>query len=194
MAQVENVTTAKPKIDGAIYSAPKGTALPTDAKTALNVAFKPLGYISEDGLKNKNSPKSDSIKAWGGDTVATVQTEKEDTFSYTLIEALNVEVLKEVYGADNVTGTLKTGITVKANSKELIEHPVVIDMTVRDGVFKRIVIPQGKYLKLEIFLITTLMLLDLRLLLLVYQIKLATLTTTTYSIQLFNSNDPVNIK
>ena len=49
MAQVENVTTAKPKIDGAIYSAPKGTALPTDAKTALNVAVKPLGYISEDG-------------------------------------------------------------------------------------------------------------------------------------------------
>lgn len=144
MAQVENVTTAKPKIDGAIYSAPKGTALPTDAKTALNAAFKPLGYISEDGLKNKNSPKSDSIKAWGGDTVATVQTEKEDTFSYTLIEALNIEVLKEVYGADNVTGTLQTGITVKANSKELIEHPVVIDMTVRDGVFKRIVIPQGK--------------------------------------------------
>lgn len=32
MAQVENVTTAKPKIDGAIYSAPKGTPLPTDAK------------------------------------------------------------------------------------------------------------------------------------------------------------------
>lgn len=56
MTQVENVTTAKPKIDGAIYSAPKGTALPTDAKTTLNVAFKPLGYISEDGLKNKNSP------------------------------------------------------------------------------------------------------------------------------------------
>lgn len=53
MAQVENVTTAKPKIDGAIYSAPKGTPLPTDAKTALNVAFKPLGYISDDGLKNK---------------------------------------------------------------------------------------------------------------------------------------------
>lgn len=144
MAQVENVTTAKPKIDGAIYSAPKGTTLPTDAKTALDAAFKPLGYVSEDGLTNSNSPSSDSIKAWGGDTVATVQTEKEDTFSYTLIEALNINVLKEVYGDDNVTGTLETGITVKANSKELLEHPVVIDMTLRDGVFKRIVIPYGK--------------------------------------------------
>ncbi|MFP7370916.1 phage tail protein [Lactococcus lactis] len=144
MAQVENVTTAKPKIDGAIYSAPKGTTLPTDAKTALDPAFKPLGYISEDGLKNKNSPKSDSIKAWGGDTVATVQTEKENTYSYTLIESLNINVLKEAYGDDNVTGTLETGITVKANSKELLEHPVVIDMTLRNGVYQRIVIEFGK--------------------------------------------------
>lgn len=61
-----------------------------------------------------------------------------------MIEALNINVLKEVYGDDNVTGTLETGITVKANSKELLEHPVVIDMTLRDGVFKRIVIPYGK--------------------------------------------------
>ena len=144
MAQVENVTTAKPKIDGAIYSAPKGTTLPTDAKTALDPAFKTLGYISEDGLTNSNSPKSDGIKAWGGDTVATVQTEKENKYSYTLIESLNINVLKEAYGDDNVTGTLETGITVKANSKELLEHPVVIDMTLRNGVYQRIVIEFGK--------------------------------------------------
>ena len=144
MAQVENVTTAKPKIDGAIYSAPKGTTLPTDAKAALDPAFKTLGYISEDGLTNSNSPKSDGIKAWGGDTVATVQTEKENTYSYTLIESLNINVLKEAYGDDNVTGTLETGITVKANSKELLEHPVVIDMTLRNGVYQRIVIEFGK--------------------------------------------------
>ena len=53
-------------------------------------------------------------------------------------------MLKEVYGADNVTGTLETGITVKANSKELEGHPVVIDMLLRDGTFQRTVIPQGK--------------------------------------------------
>ena len=144
MAQVDNVTTAKPNIDGAIYSAPKGTTLPTDSSTKLDVTFKPLGYVSEDGVTNSNSPSSDTIKAWGGDTVSTVQKEKEDTFKYTLIEALNIDVLKEVYGADNVSGTLADGITVKANSKELEGHPVVIDMLLRDGTFQRTVIPQGK--------------------------------------------------
>jgi len=144
MSNAKNVTTAKPKVGGAVYTAPIGTTLPTDATSELDSEFKGLGYISEDGMTNENTPESENIKAWGGDTVANVQTSKEDRFTYTLIEALNVNVLKQVFGEDNVTGDLETGITIKSNNKELQEHVVVIDMVLRGNVLKRIVIPAGK--------------------------------------------------
>ena len=86
MADVKKVTSAKPKIGGAIYSAPFGTTLPTDATTELNTAFKALGYISEDGLTNENTASTENIKAWGGDIVDNVKTEKKDKFTYKLIE------------------------------------------------------------------------------------------------------------
>ncbi len=142
--QPKYVTSAKPKVGGSIYSAPIGTALPTDATTALNTAFKCLGYVSDDGVQNSDDRKTTDIKSWGGDIVNSVQTEKTDTFKYTLIEALNVDVLKEIYGDSNVTGDLDTGITVKSNSTELDEHVIVIEMVLRNNVLKRIVLPSAK--------------------------------------------------
>lgn len=144
MSNTEFVTVSKPKKGGAVYRAPLGTTLPTDATTALDPAFASLGYISEDGLVNSNSPESDSIKAWGGDTVFTYQTGKEDTFQATFIEGLNIEVLKMIYGADNVTGTLDTGIAIKANADEQDGASYVIDMILRGGILKRVVIPEAK--------------------------------------------------
>ena len=144
MATVTNVSAAKPKVGGALYTAPLGTTLPTTADGNLATAFVCLGYISEDGLTNSNSPESDEVKAWGGDTVLTYQSSKEDTFSFTLIESLNVDVLKMVYGASNVSGTLSTGISIQANADEAAEACYVFEMVMRNNAIKRIVIPDAK--------------------------------------------------
>jgi hypothetical protein len=145
MANVaSNVSAGKPKTTGAIWVAPKGSTLPTDTATALDAAFKCLGYCSDDGLTNTTDLESETIKAWGGDTVLTIQTSKEDRFGFTLIEVLNEDVLKFVYGSTNVSGTLSTGLTVTANNADVEEVAIVIDMIMRDNAAKRIVIPDCK--------------------------------------------------
>lgn len=145
MAQtVGNVSAGKPAIGGAIWRAASGTTAPTDATTALAADFKALGYCSEDGLTNSNTPSTTDIKAWGGDTVMNILEEKTDTFQFTLIEALNIDVLKAVYGQSNVTGTLTTGITVNAKSQDFEEGVWVVDMVMNSNTVKRVVIPHGK--------------------------------------------------
>jgi len=142
MPNVSNVSTGKPKVAGAIYRAPTGTALPTDASSTLNSAFVELGFVSEDGVTNNNTPDSDKVQAWGGATVLVLQTEKTDEWTMTLIESLNPEVLKTVYGNSKVTVSQNL-ITVQATADQLDDQSYVIDMVLKGGALKRVVIPNG---------------------------------------------------
>lgn len=142
------VSAAKPAVAGAIFTAPLGTALPTDAVTKLAESYKSLGYVSKDGLSNANTPSSESTTAWGGDVVLDGQTDKPDAFKFTLIEALNPEVLKFVYGDKNVTGTLAEGIKVTANRDEATIRVLVVDMVLK-GAAKRVVIPRAKITEVD---------------------------------------------
>ena len=147
MSNVSNVTAGKPNIEGAIYWAPLGTTLPDDTEDALT-SFTELGYASEDGITNTNSPESEVIRAWGGDLVLTVQSSKDDIFKVKLIEALKADVLKAVYGEDNVDGSLASGMALTVNAQEAQAASWVFDMIMRDGTKKRIVIPNAKITEL----------------------------------------------
>lgn len=144
MSNVSYVSTGKPKVAGAVFRAPIGTTLPTSATASLASGFVELGYVSEDGVVNSNTPETSNVKAWGGQVVLILQTEKKDEWKLKLLEALNPNVLETVYGSDNVTYNAVAGtIAVEANADQLADQCYVIDTVMKGGAMKRIVIPCG---------------------------------------------------
>lgn len=138
-----NVSTGKPKITGSIFRAPLGTPLPTDATSPLDSAFVGLGYVSDSGLSNENNMDVSEIKAWGGVVVYRSLTGLADNFKLTLIESKSVEVLKTVYGDNNVSVTAGGDIHVEVKAEDPQEAVYVIDLVLRNGIAKRMVIQDG---------------------------------------------------
>ena len=146
MSQTANYTSAaKPTPSGCLYRAPKGTTLPTSADSTLDpTKFICLGYLSEDGITNSDTKTSEDKKAFGGDTVLTIQTDHSDKFKFKFIEVLNKDVQATVYGEANVSGDLVNGMTVQSNADEPTPYVWVMDLIMNDDTLHRKVIPDGK--------------------------------------------------
>lgn len=100
----DNVAIGLPKPGGAIYWAPAGTTLPTDASTALDPEkFVNLGYVTEDGLTLSVAEEGSDLKAWGPETIGRSQESYAETFTFALLESVRPSVAQFVYGVDNVT-------------------------------------------------------------------------------------------
>lgn len=139
-----NVSTGKPKVTGAVYVAPRTATLPTDATTDLSQDFTCLGYVAEDGLANSNEMDVSEIKAWGGAIVYRSLNSLDDSFTLKLLESINVDVLKNVYGDSNVTVDAQTdAVHVEVKAEDPQEKIWVFDLALRNGKKKRIVIPDG---------------------------------------------------
>lgn len=132
------VTTGKGNVQGYIFVGESNATAPTDSTTPL-AGFKSLGYISEDGVVNTYDQESENIKDWNGNVVLTVLTSTEDTFKFTLLESLNEDVLKFVYGDDAVSN----GVLTVAGA-EPVERKLVLEMATVGGKKKRIYIPRAK--------------------------------------------------
>lgn len=143
MNDADNVSFGKPKSTGAVYVAPYGTTLPTNAHMSLNAAFKGLGYVSEDGLVNSVETDTEEVNAWGGDLVLVGQTTFKEMFTVNLIET-NAEALKVYYGEDNVVEEGNGSITVTQNSEMLPNVSVVFELVLTGGRIKRIVVPNAQ--------------------------------------------------
>lgn len=142
MNDATNVSFGKPKATGAVFVAPAGTPLPSNATSSLNAAFKGLGYVSEDGLVNSVETDTESVHAWGGDLVLQGQTTFMETFMVNLIET-NADALAVYYGEDNVEVSGEN-ITITQNSAQLPAVSVVFELVLTGGRIKRIVVPNAQ--------------------------------------------------
>lgn len=131
------VSVGKPKTSGSVYWAPKGTAAPTDATTALAAEFVHLGYISEDGVTQAKDDDSDEIVAWGGDTVVTTHGGIKYTLEMAFIEALNPAPWKAVLGDANVVAGTGDAFAIHYNSAIPEEGVLVIDIAATGNVMVR---------------------------------------------------------
>lgn len=138
----ENVSFGKPRATGALFVAPAGTSLPTNAADELDAAFENLGYVSDEGLVNNIETDVEDVFAWGGDNVLSGQTTFMEMFTFNLIET-NVEVAKLYYGEDNVEVDGED-ITIRVNSQTLPEIVFVAELVMTGGRVKRIVVERAR--------------------------------------------------
>lgn len=81
---------------GKIYTAPLGTAAPTDPATAWAAGWTDLATISEDGMTMSFNEDTSEIKQWGGGVVRKLITSSETTFAFTCLES-SLQVLEAFY-------------------------------------------------------------------------------------------------
>lgn len=137
------VSTGKPRLTGGVWVASRTATIPTDAISPLSSDYRCLGYVSEDGVSNSNELDTSEIKAWGGNIVYRSVNGMDDTFVLALIETGNVEVLKAVYGDNNVSVDADGNISVNVVAEEPQELIWIFEIVLRGGKAKRIVIPDG---------------------------------------------------
>lgn len=121
------------------------TNFPKDASSELPAGLnaKPAGFIGEDGLTKTVDRSTEKIKDWNKDTVIVLETDHSVVVKFTFLEAANANVLRAVYGADNVTIEGKN-ITVADAAGELPHFSFVGELNGGEGKKGRVFVPDAQ--------------------------------------------------
>lgn len=92
---------------GAVAVAPEGTAMPTDARTALASTWDDSGYVSEDGLSVTITRSTTPIRDWSKANVRNLLTEFGGAIAVSFLQ-VDEFAAKRMFGEDNVTVTAAT--------------------------------------------------------------------------------------
>ncbi|MDN6706377.1 hypothetical protein [Corynebacterium glyciniphilum] len=143
----KNVVAGMPDVSGGLWVHMDGVIatdnLPGKDDDLKEAGFIPVGFVSEDGVSESQERDTDKKKAWGGSTIKVVQNDFTRTYSFTLVEAANIDVLRLVFGKDNVT-TDEDGTIVVSGSKDQLPHLTWVMEVLDDGNKIRQVIPDAQ--------------------------------------------------
>lgn len=140
-----DVTISKPAsaTGGVTFGNVGATDLPTDAGSQLPVTYKPMGYVSQDGITLTEDNSDEDIIVWGGLKVRKVRSDHSASIALTLYSTRDVDVLKAVFGDRNVESS-GTSITVKHGADMPEVRPYTIETTDESGFKRRFAIPKGQ--------------------------------------------------
>jgi hypothetical protein len=151
MAQdATNVAAAAPLATSGVLYAPTGTTIPVSSDATLDVAFKGLGYVADNGVESSGDAASiTDIKAWGGDIVASLtETKAIKRFTFSLIEVFSQTANEFIYGTGNVTLTAAGGgngtrLAIEDTATDPVACVLVFDMKHGDKRV-RLVVPNAQ--------------------------------------------------
>lgn len=111
---------------GRVYTAPKGTALPTTVDSALPADWTDLGYVTTDGVSFTFSRETEDLAAWQGDKIRVLSLSEPKMVEFTLMQT-DAAVLETAFGG----GTIVTAAGVTTYTPPLrgenVERSMVIE-------------------------------------------------------------------
>lgn len=127
------------KASGYVFAGPTGSTAPTDAKTAVPATFKNMGLVSDAGLTRNRSQETTDKQDWSGVTQITIITSDGMSYDLVLQSIANVDMLKELFGAGNVT-EVDGLITIAFELGTLLpERSFVFDMVSGENLIRDVV-------------------------------------------------------
>lgn len=130
-------------LDGGVWVAPIGTALPDNPTEALDPAFVNLGYLNEDGVSLNPSQDREDFVAWQSIVpVRRVLTGAQFQLSFTLIQTSRDTLMLAFPGSEITTDTGVHKLSIPANPGS-DERIFIFDW--KDGdINNRIIVERGE--------------------------------------------------
>ena len=128
--------------NGSVFTAPFGTALPTNVATALNAGFTEHGYVSEDGVTFRDEKEIEDIEAWQSFyAIRKVVASKTSGVEFVLRQ-FNPDNAALAFGGGDVDVASGVATYTPPGPGEIDERSTVVEWLDGDSTF-RLVVPKA---------------------------------------------------